>query len=52
LEECGPWPVVAGYTLAFVLKLTKKLGTNSVRVAEVCQKTEYTEQNIHNNKNT
>jgi len=37
LEECGPCPVFAGYTLAFALLLRKKHGKNSVRVAEECQ---------------
>ena len=55
-EECWPCPVFVSYTLAFALQLTKKHGEPSVRVAEECQlgtmKTEYTEQNIHNDKNT
>ena len=34
LEECGPCPVFASYTLAFVLQLRKKQGKTSVRVAE------------------
>ena len=56
LEECGPCRVFAIYTLTFALQLRKKHGKTSVRVGEECQlgmmKTEYTEQNIHNNKNT
>jgi len=36
LEECGPCPVFAGYTLAFALQLRKKHGKTSVRVAEEC----------------
>jgi len=36
-EECGPCPVFASYTLAFVLQLRKKHGKTSVRVAEECQ---------------
>jgi len=55
-EECGPCPVFASYTLAFALKLTKKhgkkLSQGSRRVPVGTIKTEYTEQNIHNNKNT
>ena len=55
-EECGPCPVFASYTLTFALQLRKKYGKPSVRVAEEYQlgamKTEYIEQNIHNNKNT
>jgi len=33
LEECGPCPVLASYTLAFALQQRKKHGKNSVRVA-------------------
>ena len=33
LEECGPCPVLASYTLAFALHLSKKHGKPSVRVA-------------------
>jgi len=32
LEECGPCPVLASYTLAFALQLRKKHGKTSVRV--------------------
>jgi hypothetical protein len=34
MEECGPCPVIASYTPAFVLQLRKKHGKTSVRVAE------------------
>jgi len=34
LEECGPCPAFAGYTLAFALQLRKKHGKTSGRVAE------------------
>ena len=34
LEECGPCPVFARYTLTFALQLRKKHGKTSVRVAE------------------
>ena len=37
LEECGPCPVFAGYTLEFALQLMKKHGETSVRLAEECQ---------------
>jgi len=37
LEECGPCPIFAGFTLAFTLQLRKKHGKPSVRVAEECQ---------------
>jgi hypothetical protein len=33
LEEDGPCPVFASYTLAFALQLRKKYGKTSVRVA-------------------
>jgi hypothetical protein len=34
MEECGPCPVLASYTLAFALQLRKKHGKTSVRVVE------------------
>jgi hypothetical protein len=37
LEECGPCPVFAGYTLAFALQLRKNQRKTLVRVAEDCQ---------------
>jgi len=37
LEECRPYPIFAGFTLAFALQLRKKHGKTSVRVAEECQ---------------
>ena len=55
-EECGTYSVFASYTLTFALQLRKRHGKTSVRVARRVpaglMKTEYTEQNIHNNKNT
>ena len=33
LEECGPCPVLASYTLAFALQPRKKHGKTSVRIA-------------------
>ena len=33
MEECGPCPVLASYTLAFALQPRKKHGITSVRVA-------------------
>ena len=33
LGECGPCPVLAGYTLAFALQPRKKQGKTPVRVA-------------------
>jgi hypothetical protein len=38
LEECGPCPVFAGYTLAFALLLRKKYRKTSVRVAGESQR--------------
>jgi hypothetical protein len=35
LEQCGPYPVLASYTLAFALQLRKKHGKTSVRVVEL-----------------
>jgi hypothetical protein len=35
-EECGPCPVFASYTLIFALRLRKKHGKTSVRVAGEC----------------
>jgi hypothetical protein len=32
LEECGPCPILASFTLAFTLRLRKKHGKTSVRV--------------------
>jgi hypothetical protein len=32
VEECGPCPIFAGFTLAFVLQLRKRHGKTSVRV--------------------
>jgi len=32
VEECGPCPVLASFTLAFALQLRKKHGKTSVRV--------------------
>jgi hypothetical protein len=34
--KCGPCPVFASYTLAFLLQLRKKHGKTSVRVVEKC----------------
>jgi hypothetical protein len=36
LEECGPCPIFACYTLAFALQMRKKHGKTSVRVAGEC----------------
>jgi len=34
LEECGPCPAFACFTLAFALQLRKKPGETSVRIAK------------------
>jgi hypothetical protein len=34
VEECGPCPVFANFTLAFALQLRKKHGKTSVKVRE------------------
>jgi hypothetical protein len=47
LEDCGPFLVIASYTLAFALQLRKKHGKTSVRVAEGCQLARW-KQNIQN----
>jgi hypothetical protein len=56
LEECGPCPVFASFTLAFAFttegKTRKTLSQGSRRMPAGTMKTEYTEQSIHNNKNT
>jgi uncharacterized integral membrane protein len=36
-EECGPCQVFVSYNMAFALKLRKKHGETSVRVAEECR---------------
>jgi hypothetical protein len=52
-EEWGLCSVFASYALAFVLQLRKNTekSQGSRRVPVGTMKTEYTEQNIHNNKN-
>jgi hypothetical protein len=35
LEECGPCPISAGFTLAFALQMRKKHGKTSVRVEKL-----------------
>jgi hypothetical protein len=46
LEECGPCPVFASFTLAFALQLKKKHGKPPVRVVA------YTLQNTHTHTTT
>ena len=45
LEECGPCPVLASYTLAFALQPRKKHGKTSARVA--ASKNTWTAISIH-----
>ena len=33
LEECGPYPIFAGFNLAFALQLRKKAGKNLSQVS-------------------
>jgi len=47
LGECGPFPVLASYTLAFALQLRKKHGKTSVRVAASKNTRTYTTIKIH-----
>jgi len=42
LEECGPGPVFASFTLAFALQLRKKHGKTSVRVIKTPVRVQYT----------
>ena len=50
-EQCGPCPVFASCTLAFALTTDEKAQENLSQGSRT-MKTEYTEQNIHNYKNT
>ena len=42
VEECGPCPVFASFTLAFALHLRKKHGKTSVRLRKTSVKVQYT----------
>ena len=42
LEECGPCPVFANFTLAFDLQLRKKHGKTSVRIRKTLVRVQYT----------
>ena len=48
VEECGPCPVFASFTLAFALQLRKKHGKPSARV----RKTSQGKQNSQGKKNS
>jgi hypothetical protein len=53
VEECGPCPVFARFTLAFALQLRKKHGKTSVRVRKTAVRVQYTYyQNTHTHKHT
>jgi len=47
VEECGPCPVFASFTLAFALQLRKKHGKTSVRVRKTSVKVQYTYYQKH-----
>jgi len=48
VEECGPCPVFASFTLAFALQLRKKRGKTSVRVRKTSVRLRKTsEYSIH-----
>ena len=52
MEECGPSPVFASFTLAFALQLRKKHGKTSVRLRKTSVRVEYTYyQNTHTLQN-
>jgi hypothetical protein len=42
VEECGPCPVFASFTLAFALQLRKKHGKTLVRVRKLSVRVQYT----------
>jgi predicted secreted Zn-dependent protease len=47
VEECGPCPVFASFTLAFALQLRKKHGKTSVRVRKTSVRVQYTYYQKH-----
>ena len=50
VEECGPCPVFASFTLAFALQLREKHGKTSVRLRKTSVRVRYTYyQNTHTN---
>jgi hypothetical protein len=52
VEECGPFPVFASFTLAFALQLRKKHGKTSIRVRKTSVRVQYTYyQNTHTLQN-
>ena len=52
VEDCGPCPVFASFTLAFALQLRKKHGKTSVRLRKTSVRVQYTYyQNTHTLQN-
>ena len=47
VEKCGPCPIFARFTLAFVLQLRKKQGKTSVRLRKISVKVQYTYYQKH-----
>jgi len=47
MEECGPCPVFASFTLAFVLQLRKKHGKTSVRVRKISVRLKKSHSTVH-----
>jgi hypothetical protein len=47
VEECGPCPVFASFTLAFALKLRKKHGKTSGRVRKTPVRLRKTSVGVH-----
>ena len=47
VEECGPCPVFASFTLAFALQLRKKHGKTSVRVRKTSVRLIKTSVSVH-----
>ena len=48
MEECGPCPVFASFTLAFALQLRKKHGKTSVRVRKTSVRVRKTSVRVQN----
>ena len=46
VEECGPCPVYASFTLAFALQLRKKHGKTSVRVRKTSVRLRNTSEKV------
>jgi len=52
VEQCGPCPVFASFTLAFALQLRKKHGKTSVRIQYIFYQNTHTLQNSHTHTHT